>query len=79
MNLLNAFEDKLKHYLCGEQYEAMLVSIISEENLPNQSQDHWKANVRKKILALLLYLHWMTEDKSKYPDFFALWNKVYPD
>lgn len=57
----------------------MLQNIISEPNLQNQNQDHWKASVRKKILALLLFVHWMVEDKNRFPDFFALWNRVYPD
>lgn len=64
INLMIAFEEKLKFYNCQESYEEMLLKIILENTESDKGSDHWKASVRKKILSLLLYVHWVIPDSK---------------
>jgi len=58
MNLLNAFEGKVKLFAKEKHYENLLMNLISDENSGAKDSEQWKTLVRKRILALLLYVHW---------------------
>jgi len=60
MNLLNAFEGKVKLYGKEKNYENLLMQLITDENSGPRNSEQWKTLVRKRILALLLYVHWQT-------------------
>lgn len=53
--------------------------LITDENSSAKSSEQWKTLVRKRILSLLLYIHWATPDADNvFNDFFAIWDQVYP-
>lgn len=60
MNLLNAFEGKVKLYGKEKNYENLLMQLITDENSGPKNSEQWKTLVRKRILALLLFVHWQT-------------------
>lgn len=80
MNLLNAFEGKVKLYGKEKNYENLLMQLITDENAGPKNSEQWKTLVRKRILALLLYVHWQTVNAdSIFNDFFAIWDRIYPN
>lgn len=80
MNLLNAFESKVRSFSKDKSYENLLMQLITDENSGSKNSEQWKTLVRKRILALLLYIHWQTPDADTiFNDFFAIWDKVYPN
>ena len=61
MNLLDAFEEKVKFYSKEKEYENLLMQHITDDNtLFLKTSEQWKTLVRKRILALLLIVHWFT-------------------
>lgn len=80
MNLLNAFEGKVKLFSKEKNYENLLMQLITDENAGPKNSEQWKTLVRKRILALLLYVHWQTVNAdSIFNDFFAIWDRIYPN
>ena len=80
MNLLNAFEGKVKLYGKEKNYENLLMQLITDENSGPRNSEQWKTLVRKRILALLLYVHWQTVNADQiFNDFFAIWDRIYPN
>ncbi|KAL4474124.1 hypothetical protein ABPG72_002849 [Tetrahymena utriculariae] len=80
MNLLNAFEAKVKQFAKEKAYENLLMQLITDENSGSRQSEQWKTLVRKRILALLLYIHWSTPNAENiFNDFFAIWDLIYPN
>ncbi|EAS06999.2 hypothetical protein TTHERM_00841250 (macronuclear) [Tetrahymena thermophila SB210] len=80
MNLLNAFESKVKQFGKEKAYENLLMQLITDENSGSKQSEQWKTLVRKRILALLLYIHWSTPNAENiFNDFFAIWDLIYPN
>lgn len=80
INLLNLFIMKLKEYNCIDEYINLLWQIVLMENPYEPTDDRWKTLIRKKMIAILLIPHYFEENESKtnFPDFFALWEFVFP-
>eukprot|EP01006_Ploeotia_vitrea_P033567 TRINITY_DN65581_c0_g1_i1.p1 TRINITY_DN65581_c0_g1~~TRINITY_DN65581_c0_g1_i1.p1 ORF type:complete len:132 (-),score=5.48 TRINITY_DN65581_c0_g1_i1:554-949(-) len=79
MALLTNFEDKIESLGLTELYEKMLLDLILEEQKYERNSDNWKTHIRKRMLALMLYVH--LKEKSKrhiLNNFFELWRVVYP-
>ncbi len=55
------------------------MDLVNDESHYEKHSDNWKTHTRKRMLALLLYVHWkMPEKRSKLESFFELWKVVYP-
>ena len=80
MNLLNAFECKIIEYEVQNQYENLLINLICTENNYVNTSEAWKTLVRKRILSLLLYVHWFCDNSHEIiNDFFIIWDFLYPN
>jgi hypothetical protein len=51
--------------------------MINNENSYDLGSDQWKAMTRKRILAVLLLVHWFEDDAKNFQDFFALWDYIF--
>ena len=51
--------------------------MIDGDNKHDMASDQWKAMTRKRILAVLLIVHWFEDDEKHFQDFFALWDYIF--
>eukprot|EP01006_Ploeotia_vitrea_P027206 TRINITY_DN60063_c0_g1_i1.p1 TRINITY_DN60063_c0_g1~~TRINITY_DN60063_c0_g1_i1.p1 ORF type:complete len:172 (-),score=9.25 TRINITY_DN60063_c0_g1_i1:906-1421(-) len=79
INLLRAFEHKLREHGCQDEYLNLLLSLVQAEQRNDFQSDQWKSMTRKRILSLLLIVHWFEGEAKKFPDFFALWDYIFVD
>ena len=59
ISLINNYEDKINEYNCSIDYERMLTEIIFDDESHLIKNDKWQTHTRKRILCLLLYVHWI--------------------
>jgi len=60
----------------SKEYRSMLSSIVNEEEKYSMESDEWCTLQRKKMLALLLIVHW---EEDNILNFYDMWNFLYPD
>lgn len=57
----------------------MLSDLILDENKYQKDSDIWKTHIRKRMLALMLYIHFKLKNKrTQMTNFFDIWKIVYP-
>ncbi|KAL4477698.1 hypothetical protein ABPG74_002848 [Tetrahymena malaccensis] len=75
INLLNKFKSEIQRVQKGDEYRSMLSAMVSEEEKYVFESEEWCTLQRKKILALLLIIHW---DEENILNFYDMWNSLYP-
>ncbi|KAL4457089.1 hypothetical protein ABPG74_014727 [Tetrahymena malaccensis] len=80
LKLLNAFEDKIKFYQLDSQYNNMLLILILDVGRHPRESEEWRTHTRKRMLSLLLYVHWNEQEKrDEFQSFFEMWKVAYPE
>ncbi|KAL4482150.1 hypothetical protein ABPG72_014963 [Tetrahymena utriculariae] len=75
INLLNKFKSEIQRVQKGDEYRSMLSAMVSEEEKYVFESEEWCTLQRKKILSLLLIIHW---DEENILNFYDMWNSLYP-
>ena len=57
MNLLNDYEEKILNLKVCAEYNSKLINFITKENTYNIKSTDWKSYTRKRMLALILFVH----------------------
>ena len=80
INLLNAFEDKISEFNKTDELNQVLIDLVNKENKFEFKSDQWKTLCRKRIISVMVYVHFNCKSrKTKYSDFFSIWEEVYPN
>jgi hypothetical protein len=70
MALLCNYEAKIEEFGIDEEYSKILKELIYDTKHYPRHSDCWKTHTRKRMLALLLYVHWHDKGKREELDTF---------
>ena len=80
IGLLISYETKIEEFKIEEEYEKFLYNLIINSKPYDKFDENFKTQTRKRMLSLLLYIHWkLKEDRPKLNTFFDLWHLIYPE
>jgi len=76
--LINIYEENIKKYDLHEEYHDLLLNYVLEKS-STKDLEKWQAHTRKRVLALLLLVHWHCKSEACVDSFPDMWKVVFPD